>query len=116
MKFINKESLGKMMNLIEQRLKEGYIFASLDECGFGSCSLQKYGWAKKGVQATGSFKRLPNTSLLAVINPHQFVAGIFVKGGVDRFIYHDFLKNLFERYEGRGKLLLLVDNLSSHKS
>lgn len=57
-----------------------------------------------------------NTTLLAVINPQELVACRFVKGGVDRFIYHNFLKALFEKYEGRAKLLLLVDNLSSHKS
>ena len=57
-----------------------------------------------------------NTTLLAVINPQELVACRFVKGGVDRFIYHNFLKALFEKYEGSAKLLLLVDNLSSHKS
>jgi hypothetical protein len=38
-KFINKEVLIEMYRLIQQKVKEGYIFASLDECGFGSRAL-----------------------------------------------------------------------------
>ena len=47
-KFINKEYLASMMMLIQQKVKEGYLFCSLDECGFGKESLLKYGWAKSG--------------------------------------------------------------------
>ena len=115
-KFINKEWLAKMYTKISAELKNGYIFCSLDETGFGNSSLQRYGWAKKGKPATGKYRRIMNITLLAVIHPAGLVQARFVKGGVDSSVYYDFVKELFERFEGRKKLLLMVENLGAHKT
>ena len=40
---------------------------------------------------------------------------MFVKGFVDRWIFHRFLNKLYDRYKGKQKLLIIADNLSAHK-
>jgi len=37
-----------LLNFLKERLEEGYDLFSLDECGFGSNSLVKKSYAKRG--------------------------------------------------------------------
>ena len=59
-----------MINHVEN----GYILCSIDESGFGSKALRRYGWALRGERATMSYTRLTNTTLLSCISPVETIA------------------------------------------
>ena len=71
---MNLEAVTSLLKFLIKHIEEGYIFCSIDESGFGSKALRRYGWAKKGERASISYTRLKNTTLLSCISPIGTVA------------------------------------------
>ena len=117
--FVNLEAVTALLDYIKIKINEGYIFCSLDETGYGNKSLRHYSWAEKGIPARHKFIRQPNIILICCISPTRVLGAKFVRGGVDRFIFEEYLKEVFtlqHQYNPDQKLLILLDNVSFHST
>ena len=54
-RFVNAEALTGLLEFILDHLKKNYTLCSVDETGFGSKPLRRYGWARKGEEACATF-------------------------------------------------------------
>ena len=90
----------------------------VDEMGTNTSLSTLYGWAAKGERACWSVPRNrgPNTTLLASMNVEGMGPCLAVVGPTTREVFEAYVEKVLAPRSLRGGQLVVMDNLSAHKS
>ena len=90
----------------------------VDEMGTNTSLSALYGWAAKGERACWSVPRNrgPNTTLLASMNVEGMGPCLAVVGPTTREVFEAYVEKVLAPRSLRGGRLVVMDNLSAHKS
>jgi len=90
----------------------------VDEMGTNTSLSALYGWAAKGERACWSVPRNrgPNTTLLASMNVEGMGPCLAVVGPTTREVFEAYVEKVLAPRSLRGGQLVVMDNLSAHKS
>jgi hypothetical protein len=76
-------------------LDRDHILFSLDETSFGIDDLKRYGWGKKGEKIATTFQSMVALKLICCISPSGIVSYQFIRGGMNKIIFKDYLLSVY---------------------